>query len=94
MSIKGFANSTIGEKLERQQYLDNRKYIQGTSIPNDIPLIIISATEWDFYNYHAKMMNNNKNSKHLKIEGSHAIHQEKPELIIDLIKEESILEAN
>lgn len=82
-----FANSKMGEKLEWQQYLDNRKYVQGISIPNDIPLIVISATEWDFYDYHTKLMNSNKNSKHLRIEGTHGIHQEKPELIIDLIKE-------
>ena len=84
---KAFINSSIGAKREWKNYLNNRKYVQNSSISNSIPLIILSATEWDFYDYHSEMLNENKNSKHLRIEAGHGIHQEKPELIIDLIEE-------
>lgn len=84
---KSFANAKIGEKREWGNYLDNRKYVQGALISDDIPLVIVSATQWDFYDYHHKLMNNNTNSKHISVEGSHDIHQEEPDLMIDLIIE-------
>lgn len=84
---RSFANSKIGEKREWESYLDNREYIQGVVISDDIPLIVVSATQWDFYNYHGELMNKNKHSKHLQVEGSHDIHQERPDLMIDLIIE-------
>lgn len=84
---QSYANSNIGAKREWENYLDNRRYVQNAAIPDNIPVIIISATQWDFYDYHHEMINNNENSKHLKIEGSHDLHQEKPELIIDLVQE-------
>jgi len=65
--------------------LSNRAFVWGGPLPDDIPLIILSATEWDFYDYHREMMNNNEDSRHLRIEDGHGLHQEKPELIIDLI---------
>lgn len=84
---KSYSNSNTGVKREWENYLDNRKFVQNTSIPDNIPIVIISATQWDFYNYHSELMNNNENSKHLKVDGSHDIHHENPELIIDLINE-------
>jgi pimeloyl-ACP methyl ester carboxylesterase len=89
-----FANSSEGAKNEWENYLDNRKYVTGKIPPDEIPMIILSATEWDFYAYHQEMMNNNPNSKHLKIEGSHGLHQEKPELIIRLIREIVLISEN
>lgn len=83
---KSFANSLEGERLEWENYLDNRKYVQEASISDDIPMVIISATQWDFYDYHSEIMNKNKDSRHFKIEGGHDIHQEKPERIIEIIK--------
>ena len=82
-----YAESTIGVQREWKNYLPNRKYVQNDSISNEIPMVIISATQWDFSAYHAAMMNDHKNSRHLKVEGSHDIHQENPTLIIDIIKE-------
>lgn len=82
-----FSNSTEGEKLEWKNYLNNRKYLANSKISDQIPMIIISATQWDFSKYHKDMMNNNKFSKHIIEKGSHNIHEEKPELIIKYIRE-------
>ena len=82
-----FKNAGKGEWLEWQNYLDNRKYLQNRPISDDIPIFLLSATQWDFYQYHSKIMNKNTFSKHLRVEGSHDVHQEKPELIIELIQE-------
>ena len=84
---KSFANSSEGEVKEWENYLDNRKFVQNKPIPDDIPLIIVSATEWDFYDYHEAMMNNNLFSRHMSVEGGHGLHEEQPKLVIDLINE-------
>ncbi len=62
---KSYSNSNIGVRQEWENYLDNRKYVQNASISDNIPLVIISATQWDFYTYHSEFMNNNENSNHL-----------------------------
>lgn len=82
---EAFAHSSSGAKREWANYLSNRAFVQGSSLTGAIPLIILSATEWDFYAYHREMMNSNEHSRHLKIEGGHGLHQEKPELIIDWV---------
>jgi hypothetical protein len=74
------------KKREWQNYLENRNYIRDTKIPEKIPVIILSATELNFYTYHKELINTHKKSLHLKIEGSHALHHEKPDLIIKYIQ--------
>ncbi len=59
--------------------------MRGLQISDEIPMIIISATEWDFRQYHRKMINHHEKSRNITIEGSHGIHQEQPGQIIDLI---------
>ena len=78
---ENFKNSSKGAKDEWDNYLDNRKFVQ-QPISNDIPMTILSATQWDFYEYHESILNKNSNSKHLKMEGSHDLHHEHPDLVI------------
>lgn len=82
---KAFENSNPGARREWTHYLENRKYMRGLQISDEIPMIIISATEWDFRQYHRKMINHHEKSRNITIEGSHGIHQEQPGQIIDLI---------
>lgn len=84
---KSYANSSIGVKREWENYLMNRKYVQNEVLSDQFPIVIVSATQWDFFTFHRGMMNQNMRSKHLKVEGSHDVHQEKPSLIVDLIGE-------
>ncbi|MCA0931415.1 alpha/beta hydrolase [Lutimonas saemankumensis] len=84
---QSFANSSVGERKEWENYLDNRKYVQNAPVSDDITMVIVSATQWDFYDFHSQIMNNNKNSRHLKIDGGHDIHQERPERIIEIIRD-------
>jgi pimeloyl-ACP methyl ester carboxylesterase len=84
---KSFENAGPGPKKEWEAYLENRKYVADKPISDDIPMFILSATEWDFYDYHKEMMNKNYYSRHLKIEGGHGLHQEQPDLIIRLVEE-------
>ncbi|MGI9531049.1 alpha/beta fold hydrolase [Lutimonas sp.] len=84
---ESYAESSEGVKQEWEHYLKNRKYVQEKAVSDTIPMTIVSATQWDFYSYHSGIMNKNENSKHLQVEGSHDIHQEKPDLIRELIQE-------
>lgn len=84
---ESYAESSTGVKREWENYLKNRKYVQNEQVSDNIPMVIVSATQWDFFSYHSDMMNTHKSSKHIKVEGGHDIHQEKPDLIIDLIQE-------
>jgi pimeloyl-ACP methyl ester carboxylesterase len=81
-----FSNAPAGEQKEWHNYLENRKYVQEKPLPDRFPVIIVSATEWDFSRYHAAMMNRHPESKHLILEGSHAVHQEEPGRILSIIK--------
>lgn len=85
----GYVNAPVGEQLEWEQYLENRKYVQAEPVPDQVPMIILTATQWDFYEYHAEILNENPQSKHLKVEGSHDLHKEKPQLISRFIKRAS-----
>lgn len=82
---ENFKDSNSSVKAEWENYLDNRKFIQ-TDISDKIPMIILSATQWDFYDFHKSILNKNEQTKHLKIEGSHDLHHDKPELIIKEIR--------
>ena len=80
-----YADAKEGTKLEWQNYLDNRTYVQTSKISDDIPLFIMSATQWDFFSYHKEIMNNHPDSMHVQFEGSHDLHHEKQDLIVDFI---------
>lgn len=81
-----FKNSSMSVKNEWNNYLDNRKFVQ-QKISDEIPIIILSATQWNFFEFHKSIVNKNLKSKHIQIEGSHDLHHEKPELILKYAKE-------
>jgi pimeloyl-ACP methyl ester carboxylesterase len=83
---QSYADAQVGTKLEWENYLDNRKYVQTSTIPEAIPVVILSATQWDFFKYHKQIINDNPKSRHLKVEGGHDLHQEQPDLIVQWIK--------
>ncbi len=78
-------NSPSGDRAEWEQYLENRSYVRNIKVPLDIPITVYSATQWDFWEYHKGIVNNNPNSAHIQLEGTHALHEEQSELIINQI---------
>jgi pimeloyl-ACP methyl ester carboxylesterase len=79
-----FKNSSPGEQAEWEAYLDNRKYIQ--PIPSSIPMIILSATQWDFYTYHEDMLNDHVQSSIRSVESSHNIQIDRPGEVVRNIR--------
>ncbi|NVK28322.1 MAG: alpha/beta hydrolase [Flavobacteriia bacterium] len=82
---EAMSDSPEGDIAEWESYLNNREYVRGTVAPDNIPVVILSATQWDFWEYHEDYLNKNPDSKHLKMEASHAIHKERREEIVALI---------
>ncbi|NVK04594.1 MAG: alpha/beta hydrolase [Flavobacteriia bacterium] len=78
---EAMSNSPQGDINEWRAYLDNRKYVDGLVPNNDIPVIILSGTQWDFWEYHEDFMNEHPMSQHVQLDGSHALHKEHPATI-------------
>ncbi len=71
---------------EWDQFIPNMVYMKDLNIPSDLPIILVSATEPHWYKYQKKIIKGFTNAKHYKLEGSHYVHREKPELTIHYIK--------
>lgn len=79
--------SPEGDVAEWEAYLSNRAYVRGLAAPDTIPVIILSATQWDFWEYHDDYLNEHPESVHLRMEATHAIHKERALDIIPLLIE-------
>ncbi len=81
------SDSPQGDIDEWEAYLDNRKYMRGMHTPEKFPVTIYSGTDWDFWEYHEDLMNTHPESRHIELEGSHALHKERFEKIFSQIVE-------
>jgi hypothetical protein len=82
-----FENRPIGERREWNYFLKTREYMRNISISDSIRIILLSATQFNWFDFHSKMIQNNTHAKHLRIEGHHELRKDKPELVIKLIRE-------
>lgn len=82
-----FARASLGERLEWNYYLKNREFVRGVYVPENIPVTMLSASQFNWYKYHKTMIANTKNTRHLLIESSHEMHKDKPEVVISEIRE-------
>ncbi|HPG41608.1 MAG TPA: alpha/beta hydrolase [bacterium] len=76
-----------GQQQEWEEFLPNMEYMRNLKIPEQIPVILISASAWEWYKYHKKIIKGHKNSKHVELTGSHYIHQDHPDKTIQYIKD-------
>jgi len=74
-------------RKEWDQLLHNREYMRDIIIPEDLPVVLVSATAWNWYKYHKKIIKGLSNTRHVELEGGHYIHHDHPDLIIQFIKE-------
>ncbi len=81
--------STRPETLKREweQLLPNREYMRDISIPDEIPVIMVSCSEWNWFRFHKKQIRKHRDARHVELEGGHYIHIDNPEVIISYIKE-------
>jgi pimeloyl-ACP methyl ester carboxylesterase len=74
-------------RKEWYQFLPNLEYMKNLHIPGDLPIILVSASAWNWYKYQSKMLVGFENTKHIELEGQHHIYKDHPDLIVEYIRE-------
>ena len=72
---------------EWYQFVPNMKYMEGLKLPEDLPVILVSATEWSMYEHHSRIIEGLKNARHVELEGDHYVHQKYSALMVEYIRE-------
>lgn len=78
-------------RKEWYQLIPNLKYMEGLNIPKKLPIILVAASESNWYQHHSNLIKGLENSQHIELEGTHYIHREHPDKTVNYIKE---LKAN
>jgi pimeloyl-ACP methyl ester carboxylesterase len=74
-------------RKEWYQFVPNLQYMKNLEIPKDLPIILVSASEWNWYKYQGKMLTGFVNAKQIELEGHHHIFKDHPDFIIKYIRE-------
>lgn len=90
--IKGgteWYNTRFKPKYRKEwfQFIPNMVYMKNLNISEDLPVILISASDSKWYNYQKEQLIHLKNARQIELTGSHYIHRDHPDLIIKYIKE-------
>ncbi|MCX6255739.1 MAG: alpha/beta hydrolase [Bacteroidia bacterium] len=72
---------------EWHQFILNMVYMKNLNISKNLPIILVSATESNWYKYHEKIIAGFKNARHVELAGGHYLHINHPDLIVGYIKE-------
>ncbi|MBN1927368.1 MAG: hypothetical protein JW798_16150 [Prolixibacteraceae bacterium] len=56
-------------------------------LPPDLPVILVSASAWNWYKYQKKIIDGHKNARHFELEGQHHIFKDHPDEIVNYIQE-------
>jgi len=72
-------------RKEWYQFIPNLVYMDSLSIDKQLPIILISATAWNWYRYHEDIITGFENAKHIELEGEHHIYRNHPDIIINYI---------
>jgi hypothetical protein len=62
-------------------------YMKNLNISNDLPIILVSASETNWYKYQKEIIVGFKNARHIELTGGHYIHINHPDIIVSYIKE-------
>ncbi len=74
-------------RKEWYQFIPNLAYMNTLTIDNQLPVILVSATAWNWYKYHEDILVGFENARHIELEGEHHIYQYHPDKIINYINE-------
>jgi pimeloyl-ACP methyl ester carboxylesterase len=72
---------------EWHQFIPNMVYLKNLKISRELPIILVSATESNWYNYQRKQIDSFKNARQIELTGVHHIYKNHPALIVEYIKE-------
>lgn len=69
------------------EFIPNMVYMKNLNISEDLPIILVSGSEWKWYKYQKEQIVGLRNAKHIELIGGHYIHRDHPAIIIKYIKE-------
>lgn len=72
-------------RKEWYQFIPNLAYMNDLKINKQLPVILVSATEWNWYKYHENILVGLENSVHIELEGEHHIFKNHPDSTIKYI---------
>jgi pimeloyl-ACP methyl ester carboxylesterase len=70
---------------EWYQFIPNLAYMNDLKINKQLPVILVSATAWNWYKYHEHILVGLENSMHIELEGEHHIFKNHPDSTIKYI---------
>ncbi len=71
---------------EWEEFIPNLAYMNDLNIPEDLPVILVSASAWEWYKLHSEIIEGFKNVEHVELERQHHIFKDHPQEIIYYIK--------
>ncbi len=74
-------------RKEWYQFIPNLAYMKDLKIDKHLPVILISATAWNWYKYHDDILAGLDNAQHFELEGDHHIFKNHPGLTVKYINE-------
>jgi pimeloyl-ACP methyl ester carboxylesterase len=79
----------FAEKYRKEwyQFIPNLAYMNNLNIDRQMPVILVSATAWNWYGYHEDIIKGFEHARHVELEGEHHIYKDHPGLIVEYIKE-------
>lgn len=77
------------EKYRKEWYyfMSNINYMDSLTIDRQLPVILVSATAWNWYKFQKDIITGYENARHIELEGEHHIFNDHPGLIVQYISE-------
>jgi hypothetical protein len=69
------------------QFIPNMVYMKNLNISEDLKIILVSASESNWYKYQKEQISGLKNARQIELTGGHYIHKNHPDLIVKYIRE-------
>lgn len=74
-------------RKEWYAFIPNMVYMHNLNISKELKIILVTASEPKWYKYQKEQVAGFKNAKQIELKGSHYIHRDHPDKIINYIKE-------
>jgi pimeloyl-ACP methyl ester carboxylesterase len=72
-------------RKEWYQFIPNLAYMNELKINKQLPVILVSATAWNWYKYHEDILSGSENAVHIELEGDHHIFINHPDSTVKYI---------
>jgi pimeloyl-ACP methyl ester carboxylesterase len=69
------------------RFIPNMVYMKNLNISKDLSIILVSATESNWYKYQKEQIKGFNNARQIEMTGGHYIHRNHPDLIVKYIRE-------